>query len=98
MKYVEAFAPAAICLTLMVGDLRRRRRLGTTSTDWSFVHNRRAMMLGAAVAVLLLSSSLGSSLADIAFAVPTSMFVRALAAMAANRYGPLRQHRGGAPR
>ena len=76
--------PAALLINLWRHYRKYRELLG----DWTFLHNRRVLYVGAAIALLLIAPNL-ASLSSFAVAVPTSVVLGGLVAMTLNRYGPL---------
>jgi hypothetical protein len=80
----------ASILSATLADWIRGRRYGIAWYDWSFIRNRRALLIGCVVALLVVSTSLGSRWPDILMSVPPALVVGAAVALGINRH----QHRG----
>lgn len=78
-----------------LGDYLWARRRGVKYADWSFLTNRSALLVGAAVAVVMAALSISGGLTSFFLALPFAVLWGGLAALTADRVGPFKAVRHG---
>jgi hypothetical protein len=75
-------------------DFIRGRTYGHESYDWSFVHNRQALVLGATVGVFIVATTLGSGWHNTLLSIIPALLVGSLVALSIHRYHRRQERHG----
>ncbi|MGX7681694.1 hypothetical protein ACSMXN_22645 [Jatrophihabitans sp. DSM 45814] len=86
MFFVWGVLLPAFAASFLAGYLKRRQT-GRSEGDWTFLRNRRALIVGGAVSLLLIALNI-TSISHLLLAVPPALLVGGVVAMAVNRLKP----------